>query len=44
MIPIHYLEPALEEFMNDYAPSVENTTILNLEYDETFTFKLSQEN
>ena len=44
MIPIHYLDNALEEFMNDYAPHIANTTILNLEYDESYTFILSQEN
>ncbi len=44
MIPIHYLEDALDDFINNYAPSIQNTTILNLEYGESHTFTLSQEN
>jgi len=43
MIPIHYLEPALETFMTDYAPFLTNTTILNLELGESYTFTLSHE-
>ena len=43
MIPIHYLDAALEVFMNDYAPYITNTTILNLGLQESHTFSLSRE-
>jgi L-ascorbate metabolism protein UlaG (beta-lactamase superfamily) len=40
VIPIHYLEASLDIFMNNYAPYLTNTTILNLGYRESFTFSL----
>jgi L-ascorbate metabolism protein UlaG (beta-lactamase superfamily) len=43
VVPIHYLEEALDEFMSDYAPFLTNTTILNLAYGESHTFTLSHE-
>lgn len=43
VIPIHYLDAALDVFMSDSAPFLTNTTILNLAYGESYTFTLSQE-
>ncbi|TFG18472.1 MAG: MBL fold metallo-hydrolase [Promethearchaeota archaeon] len=43
MIPIHYLDEALEEFENDYVPYLTDTIFLRLQLGESHTFRLAQE-
>jgi L-ascorbate metabolism protein UlaG (beta-lactamase superfamily) len=43
IIPIHYLDDALEDFINDYVPYLTDTTFLRLQLGESHTFKISAE-